>query len=135
MVEARGELPVRLFEFGEHNMPLVSQLFRSNQRLQRCLIEDSAHVTLGSRGVHVSLIQYAVLRLEGGEIEGSEITEKLYGPTTADVVLAYKTFRGIINPAYQVSADNIVGRMTIATLDKEMLLAELRDSINGALPF
>jgi hypothetical protein len=115
-------------------MPLVSQLFRTNRRLQECLIKDSAHVTIGSRGVHVALIQYAVLRLEGGEIDGREISAKLYGPTTAAAVLAYKTRRRIINFAYQRSADNVVGRMTIAALDREMVMAELADLGRNILP-
>ena len=44
-----------------------------------------------------------------------------YGPSTAAAVLAFKTRRNIINRAYQTKADNIVGRMTIAALDAEML--------------
>lgn len=116
-------------------MPLVSDLFRTNQRLQKCLTDDSAHVTKGSQGVHVALIQYAVLRLEGGQIDGIEITAKRYGPTTAAAVLAYKTRRRIINAAYQTSADNIVGRMTIAALDREMAVSELRDFGRSSLRF
>lgn len=114
-------------------MPLVSRLFRDNERLRACLVDNSAHVTRGSQGVHVALIQYAALRLEGGRIEGPEITAKLYGPSTAAVVLAYKTRRRIINPAYQTSPDSIVGRMTIAALDREMMLAEATDAVRDAL--
>jgi hypothetical protein len=114
-------------------MPLVSQLFRSNRRLQECLIKDSAHVTVGSRGVHVALIQYAVLRLQGGRIDGHEVSAQLYGPSTAAAVLAYKTRRRIINTAYQTSADNIVGRMTIASLDREIQLVELKDTSRNLL--
>jgi hypothetical protein len=40
-----------------------------------------------------------------------------------------------INTAYQKSADNIVGRMTIAALDREMVLAEFRDLSRNILPF
>ncbi len=116
-------------------MPLVSHLFKDNQRLQRCLVDNSAHVTTGSQGVHVALIQYAVLRLEGGAIEGREISGKYYGPTTAAAVLAYKTHRRIINTAYQTSPDNIVGHMTIAALDAEMVLAEFADFGRNILPF
>ena len=115
-------------------MPLVSQLFSGNQRLQECLTDDSAHVTPGSRGVHVALIQYAVLRLEGGQIEGREILEKLYGPSTAATVLAYKAQRKIVNTAYQKVADDIVGRMTIAALDREMAMAETADIGRSILP-
>jgi hypothetical protein len=105
-------------------MPLVSKLFRDNPRLQACLVSHSAHVTPGSKGQHVALIQYAVLTLEGGKIAGSEIALRNYGPTTTAAVLAYKRRRKIINPSYQTSADNIVGRMTIAALDREMALRE-----------
>ena len=48
-----------------------------------------------------------------------------YGPSTADVVLAYKRKRNIINYSYQTTADNIVGKMTMAALDKEMLAREI----------
>lgn len=108
-------------------MPLVSKLFRDNKRLQNCLIIDSAHVAPGSRGQHVALIQYAVLSLEHGAITAHEIRNFFYGPTTAAVVLAYKRRRKIINFFYQNAADNIVGRMTIAALDKEMAIAEWAD--------
>jgi hypothetical protein len=118
----------------EQVMPLASNLFQANQRLQECLIKDSAHVTSGSRGVHVALIQYAVLRLEGGQIDGRDIIAQLYGPTTAAAVLAYKTRRRIINTAYQTSADNIVGRLTIAALDREMRLVDLKDLSRNILP-
>jgi hypothetical protein len=44
-------------------------------------------------------------------------------------VLSYKKKRSIINPAYQTQADNIVGKMTIASLDKEILQRENRTRI------
>jgi hypothetical protein len=75
-----------------------------------------------------------VLRLEGGQIDGRDISAQLYGPTTAAAVLAYKTRRRIINTAYQTSADNIVGRMTIAALDREMRLVDLKDLSRNILP-
>jgi hypothetical protein len=34
--------------------------------------------------------------------------------------LAFKKKRNIINPSYQSQADNIVGKMTIAALDREI---------------
>jgi hypothetical protein len=43
-----------------------------------------------------------------------------YGPGTATAVLAYKTARGIINPAFQAQPDNIVGKMTIRRMDDEL---------------
>jgi peptidoglycan hydrolase-like protein with peptidoglycan-binding domain len=101
-------------------MPLVSNLFKDNKRLQSCLVSDPAHVTPGSTGEHVSLIQLALLDIENAAIAQGEVAAKRYGPSTAAAVLAFKKKRKIINPAYQSSADNIVGKMTIAALDKEM---------------
>ena len=39
-------------------------------------------------------------------------------------MLAYKRKRNIINRAYQTQVDNVVGKMTIASLDAEMLTKE-----------
>jgi hypothetical protein len=38
--------------------------------------------------------------------------------------LSYKKKRNIINRSYQTQADNIVGKMTIASLDNEMMARE-----------
>ncbi len=113
-------------------MPLLSELFRRNARLQQCLVDDSAHVTPGSRGVHVALIQYAVLAIGDGSIDGSEILGNLYGTSTPARVLDYKQKRGIINLSYETTADNIVGKMTIARLDLDMASAEAVDRSRGA---
>jgi hypothetical protein len=43
-------------------------------------------------------------------------------------VLAYKKKRNIINRSYQTQADNIVGKMTIAALDKEVFAKENQDT-------
>jgi len=40
-------------------------------------------------------------------------------------VLRFKTDRKIINTAYQKTADNIVGKMTVQALDNEMARFEL----------
>src|SRR5262249_41293895 len=40
---------------------------------------------------------------------------------TAAAVLAYKRKRNIVNRTYQAQADNIVGKMTMAALDREMV--------------
>ncbi len=103
---------------------LVSELFRGDPRLEKCLIDDSAHVVRGDQGPFVAKIQYAVLVLEGGRIGPGELLARLYGPETAMAVLAYKSRRGIINAAYQTTPDNIVGKMTIRSLDVEMLAYE-----------
>lgn len=110
---------------------LQSKLFRDDARLAGCAVEHSKHVKLGDRGPHVAKIQCAVLMLEGGEIDGREISSMSYGPTTAKAVLAYKTRRRIINFSYQKKADDIVGIMTIRALDTELALAESRDFHSG----
>src|SRR5271169_1059434 len=105
-------------------MALQSRLFKDDKKLQECLIRDSAHVTPGSSGDHVSRIQAALALLEDARIEQSEMRTKKYGPSTAKAVLSYKERRKIINFSYETRADNIVGKMTIAALDKEIVKLE-----------
>ena len=105
-------------------MPLQSRLFRDDQKLQACLTQDSAHVKQGAIGDHVGKIQTALVQLDGLDIFPSEVETKRYGPSTAAAVLSYKKKRNIINRSYQTQADNIVGKMTIASLDDEMLQRE-----------
>ena len=107
-------------------MPLVSLLLRDEPRLQACLVADTAHVVPGATGRHVSLIQKLLLVLEKARISDGELRAGLYGPTTAAAVLAYKRKRNIVNRAYQATADNIVGKMTIAKMDEELVLLDLR---------
>ena len=107
-------------------MPLVSLLLRDEPRLQACLAADTAHVVPGATGRHVGLIQKALLVLEKARISAEELRSGLYGPTTTAAVLAYKRKRNIVNRAYQTTADNIVGKMTIAKMDNEILLLDLR---------
>lgn len=105
-------------------MPLQSKLFKDDKALQACLVSDPAHVTPGSVGEHVAKIQQALAIVDGAEIEPGELATKKYGPSTAAAVLRYKKKRNIINRSYQTQADNIVGKMTIAALDKELLEKE-----------
>jgi hypothetical protein len=111
--------------------PLRSALFRGDKRLAAALVDHAKHVAPGDQGPHVAKIQCAVLMLEGGQISGAEAAAMRYGPTTAKAVLAYKTRRKIINFSYQNKPDNIVGIMTMRSLDNEMVLAELHDLRNG----
>lgn len=116
----------------ENNHPifsdgLLSDLFYGDPRLEKTLVSDSDHVVQGDCGEFVSKIQYAVLTLEGGRIGAGELNGRRYGPQTARAILAYKSRRGIINPAYQSTADDIVGKMTIRSLDLEMLAFEIRE--------
>lgn len=108
-------------------MTLRSDFFKGDRALENCLALDSAHILSGAAGYHVNKIQMALLVLENSAITRGELTQKVYGQSTAAAVLAYKTRRRIINFAYQKQADNIVGKMTIARLDQEMLAREQRD--------
>jgi hypothetical protein len=116
---------------------LRSELFRGDPRLEKTLISDPFHVVVGDRGEFVSKIQYAVLTLEPGRISAAELDNKTYGRETARAVLAYKTRRRIINFSYQTTPDNIVGKMTIRSLDIEMVAVEARERLkHGArIPF
>jgi hypothetical protein len=110
-------------------MPLHSTLFRGDPKLEACLIHDSAHVTQGATGEHVVKIQFALITLDNLSIAQRDLSTETYGASTADAVLAYKTKRQIINRSYQTRPDNIVGKMTIASLDKEMSAHEHPSSV------
>jgi peptidoglycan hydrolase-like protein with peptidoglycan-binding domain len=105
-------------------MPLVSRLFGGDPAFEACLLKDSAHVTPGSVGDHVSKIQTALATIDGFLVDPRELKTKSYGPSTAAAVLAFKRTRNIINFTYQMNADNIVGKMTIAALDREIAFLE-----------
>ena len=102
-------------------MALSSRLFRGVTVLEACLLNDQAHVTPGSQGDHVRLIQRALVLLGDKSIPTSEYIAGLYGPRTAAAILEYKKRRSIINFSYQTQPDNIVGKMTIASLDRDVL--------------
>lgn len=101
-------------------MPLRSQLFRNDPRLQGCLVEDQWHVMQGCAGDYVHRIQVALIQIGGASIAAGELAAKRYGASTAAAVLQFKQDREIVNRAYQTQADDIVGKMTIAALDEEM---------------
>lgn len=101
-------------------MPLRSEFFRGDTRLEGAASRDSAHILPNTRGPHVEKIQLALMLLDDAEIAPEELDADLYGPSTAAAVLAYKRRRRIVNPRYQTMPDNIVGRMTMASLDNEM---------------
>jgi hypothetical protein len=106
-------------------MRLHSRLFKNDRALEACLIHDSAHVTPGAKGAHVSKIQTALLALAHTSVAVSELRENRYGQSTAAAVLLYKKRRRIINYSYQTHADNIVGKMTIKAMDWEMRMMEI----------
>jgi hypothetical protein len=88
--------------------------------LESAAVHDNAHIVPGSSGSHVEKIQVALMFLDSAPIATRELAADLYGKTTAMAVLAYKRKRNIINRSYQITADNIVGKMTISSLDNEM---------------
>jgi hypothetical protein len=103
-------------------MALQSHFFRGDPRLEAAAVSDPAHIVPGTSGDQVRKIQLALIQLDKASIH----PDGIYGPPTAAAVLAYKQKRNIINRSYQTTADNIVGRMTMAALDKEMLERELK---------
>lgn len=105
-------------------MSLQSQLFRSDPKLEAAAVSDPAHILPGAVGQHVAKIQQALIILDEIIIDSGELQSSRYGSSTANAVLSYKKKRNIINRSYQTQADNIVGIMTIKSLDSEMLLQE-----------
>lgn len=113
---------------------LSSNLFRGDPLLQDCARLDSAHVTLGTRGNHVSRIHTALLILEGVSVPVAELWAKEYGKSTAAAILKYKTKRHIVNTSYQSVPDNIVGKMTITSLDAELSKIEKTPPVQNLAP-
>jgi hypothetical protein len=107
---------------------LNSKLFKNEPKLQACAVSNPAHITKGSLGTHVAKIQTALIRLDGAVIDKAELKAARYGDSTASSVLKYKQKRDIINRSYQVKADDIVGIMTIAKMDSEMVAWETKNS-------
>jgi hypothetical protein len=97
------------------------QAFRGDPKLEAAALYDAAHIVEGAIGPHVAKIQQALIFLDRSSISPSELQRAVYGPSTAEAVLAYKTKRSIINRAYQNAPDSIVGKLTMASLDREML--------------
>ena len=87
-------------------MPFRSLLFSGNRRLEACLVQDSAHISIGDTGPHVQLIHDALRAIDGLDVASDEIANMQYGRTTAAAVLAYKKKRKIINRSYQSTEDD-----------------------------
>jgi hypothetical protein len=121
---------------------LQCKLFQTPQavldRLEDCLLNDEDHITPGNIGEHVRKIQIALNQLsEGIGRENFELKEDgIYGPKTAAAVQAYKNApqRRITQP-FQTTADNIVGKRTIQSLDDEMVVLENEEDGIGLDPF
>jgi peptidoglycan hydrolase-like protein with peptidoglycan-binding domain len=95
-------------------MPLKSDLFKGDPKLEACALHDSAHITPGMTGEQVGKIQTALgILIPDREVTQLELDQKQYGPSTAAAVLDYKTRRKIINFSYQTKPDNIVGNIWV----------------------
>jgi peptidoglycan hydrolase-like protein with peptidoglycan-binding domain len=97
-------------------MPLVSSRFRGITKLERCLVDDAAHLTEGTSGSHVAFVQQALLDL--GEQLGAGGADGAYGDNTVTAVINFKSARGLTNVSGQI--DGIVGKKTIEALDTEI---------------
>ena len=106
-------------------MALKSRLFSGDQKLEAAAVSDPAHIKRGATGEHVRKIQLALISLEGATIEA----DGNFGPGTETAVLGFKQRRDIVNRSYQSQADAIVGKMTMAALDSEMVEIEKRIKI------
>jgi peptidoglycan hydrolase-like protein with peptidoglycan-binding domain len=113
-------------------VPLTSYVFKGDRKLEACLTTDSAHILTGAKGTHVRKIQAVLEAVDGAEIEAGEWDTMTYGPSTTSAVLSYKTARDIINRSYQNKPDSIVGKMTIAALDKEIKALETAATVSGS---
>jgi peptidoglycan hydrolase-like protein with peptidoglycan-binding domain len=109
-------------------MALQSKLFAGDPKLEAAAVSDPAHIFQGARGEFVRKIQLALIWLDGADIAADGI----FGPKTAAAVLAFKQKRDIVNRSYQSQADNIVGKMTMAALDQEIVEFEKRIKIDSA---
>lgn len=99
-------------------MPLTSQFFRGDSRLEGAAVRDAEHIFAGARGDFVGKIQTALNLLDGAGLD----VDNAFGPLTAAAVSTYKRKRGIVNYAGQI--DPIVGRGTMTALDGEMAKRE-----------
>jgi hypothetical protein len=98
-------------------MPLKSELFRGDTRLEAAAVSDPAHILPGERGPHVVKIQQALIQVASADI----VPDGIYGPATAAAVADFKRKQKpqILNFAGEI--DNIVGIKTMAALDAGMV--------------
>ncbi len=106
-------------------MALRSKLFAGDPKLEAAAVRDSAHIQRGDAGDHVRKIQTALVKVDAARLAADGI----FGPATAAAVLAFKQKRDIVNRTYQSQADTIVGKMTMAALDEEMVAFEAQNFI------
>jgi peptidoglycan hydrolase-like protein with peptidoglycan-binding domain len=113
-------------------LPLTSELFKNDEKLQKCSLLDSAHIVAAAppfqvgtndQGSHIALIHTALREVMPGASFGLEEATETYGPKTAEVVRQFKAKQNppILNKALgQRVPDNIVGKLTIAALDAQV---------------
>ncbi len=105
-------------------MPLKSKLFQNDNALEACSVKDTAQIALGASGEHVSKIHTALLILDDVSVDANELSAMYFGPSTVVAVQNYKRRRRIVNFSNQLQSDNIVCKMTIAAMDREVAAAE-----------
>ncbi len=110
---------------------LKSYALQGNKRFELCATAHAHHIAPGDAGPHVGTLQQCLLVLDACRIDQGELKNTKYGKSTAEAVLAYKTKRKIINKSYQSAPDNIVGIMTIKSLDDEMVAKQRAPSGSG----
>ncbi|MCA9127874.1 MAG: hypothetical protein KDB22_12345 [Planctomycetales bacterium] len=115
-------------------MVLHSRMLRGNSKLEAASVSHAAHILEGARGPHVQLIQRALIKVDCNPIDREEMRLQYFGSSTAAAVLAFKNKRDIVNRSYQKKADNIVGIMTIAALDRELCIVESLPSTTALVP-
>lgn len=99
---------------------LESELFTDpeNRELERCATNDRFHITPGTVGEHVRLIQIALNRLLPATFLS---VDGIYGPATARAVVIFKERQSPpLRQSFQTVADNIVGIRTIRALDEQI---------------
>jgi hypothetical protein len=105
-------------------MPVQSNLFTSDlnarDRLNKALESDPDHIVPGAVGDHVAKIQTALSLLGTVAINSNEVDQKLYGPTTANAVEAFKASCKPPLLNFKNSLDNITGKKTTRELDRQM---------------
>jgi hypothetical protein len=108
---------------------LESKAFANDTKLEACAVSDPAHILPGSRGPHVFKIQTALMLVGDETVDAAEFEASHYGPSTAAAVRHYKEVRSILNYAGKI--DNVVGKKTIAALDRELKASEDADAVKG----
>lgn len=106
-------------------MPLSSQLLKGDVALEAAALYDSSHILPGSSGQAVVKIQQALNLLE----QAGLTPDGKFGPGTAAAVLAFKKKRGLIRNDVAGGWTAIVGKGTVAALDRE--LAEIENRGEG----